>query len=161
MNLTCDLYRSPGQAWGFRLQGGVEYRAQLGVKKVTPGSPAGRSLRANDEILVINNVNTKEMSHKEAEQMIKNSGDRLSLTIRRGDDPLASYRPDGPIRFNVQRAQQVQQAMGMSAHSPVGYSPTINGYGPAPSGPTTGYPWPVNVPMQNQPAPSVHYNSYY
>lgn len=35
MNMTCDLYRNSGEPWGFRLQGGSDYRAQLGVKKVT------------------------------------------------------------------------------------------------------------------------------
>ena len=74
---------------------------------------------------------------------------------------MASYRPAGPIKFNIQRAQQVQQAMGMPATSPVAYSPTVNGYAGVPNGPSTGYPWPVNVTMQSQPAPRVQYSSYY
>lgn len=53
------------------------------VLQVSPGGPAARSLRAMDEIITINNVPTKNMKHKEAEQLIRNSGDSLSLTIKR------------------------------------------------------------------------------
>lgn len=77
---------------------------------------------------------------------------------------MANYRPNGPIKFNVQRAQQVQQDMGMPATSPIDYGPTINGYSPPVNGyatQNTGYPWPVNVTRQNPPSNIVQYDSYY
>ena len=40
-------------------------------------------LRAGDEIMTINNVLTKDLSHREAEHLIKTSGDHVALNIKR------------------------------------------------------------------------------
>lgn len=89
------------------------------------------------------------------------------LFFCRGDNPLAQYRPDGPIKFNVQRAQAAQQAMGVSlspsgpplaviapAYPGVnmnGYSPQINGYGPPDN----------DIYQQQAYTQNLQYTSYY
>ena len=93
----------------------------------------------------------------------------LLFVFDRGENPLAHYRPEGPIKFNVHRAQQAQQAMGIPASYP-GYSPqAINGYSPAVNGYTSPqqppaqspFPWNASVVMQGQPVRNVDYESFY
>jgi len=63
--------------------GGLMFFSLNNFFKVTPGSPAARSLRANDDILAINNIPTANMTHKEAEKLIRQSGDQVVFTLRR------------------------------------------------------------------------------
>lgn len=93
---------------------------------------------------------------------------KCCFLLVRGDNPLAHYRPEGPIKFNVQRAQQAQQAMGVSlpistpgrnvypAATPA--YPVINGY----ISPINGYPPESNIYQQpNHNQQDIHYTSYY
>lgn len=78
-----QIQRPPGASWGFRLQGGRDFCADLSVKKVQPGSPAERALRAGDLIVAIGNQPTNVMTHMQANGMIKSAGNAIQFTIIR------------------------------------------------------------------------------
>eukprot|EP00794_Sanderia_malayensis_P016682 gene16682-18376_t len=74
-----------GGPWGFRLQGGKDFGIPLNIARVTPGSKAAiKLLSAGDIIQEINNVNTENLNHMEAQNLIKNAGTRLQLKIKKG-----------------------------------------------------------------------------
>ncbi|KAK3101132.1 hypothetical protein FSP39_001197 [Pinctada imbricata] len=102
-----QLHRqSSMEPWGFRLQGGRDYRQQLCVKKVNPGTPSAGQLAPGDTIVGINNANAQAMTHMQAQTMIKNSGNNLALTVMRGyggPDRIQSIAPKGPVKFQPRR----------------------------------------------------------
>ncbi|CAF0918454.1 unnamed protein product [Didymodactylos carnosus] len=61
------------QSWGFRLQGGADFRSGLSVKKVTANSPAHNKIYPGDGLVFIEGRDTSKMSHSEAEELIRNS----------------------------------------------------------------------------------------
>ena len=80
--MAVTLYRSSAfEPWGFRLQGGADYRTQLTVKQVVRGSPAERNLLPGDVILSINGALARSFSHSEASQMIRDSGTSIQLQV--------------------------------------------------------------------------------
>ncbi|CAD5120925.1 DgyrCDS9480 [Dimorphilus gyrociliatus] len=84
--------------WGFRLQGGRDFRMALSVKKVEPRSPADGQLHSGDAILAIDGYDASQMTHAQAQQMIRNSGNTLQLTVNKG--LFQSLKPTGPIKFS-------------------------------------------------------------
>ena len=86
--MAVTLYRSSAfEPWGFRLQGGADYRTQLTVKQVVRGSPAERNLLPGDVILSINGTLARSFSHAEAAQMVRDSGTSIQLQVL----PYASF----------------------------------------------------------------------
>jgi len=74
-----------GGPWGIRLQGGKDFGVALNVARVTPGSKAAnKRLMAGDQILVINGQETSNLKHTDAQNLIKNAGDRLQLKLKQG-----------------------------------------------------------------------------
>jgi len=70
--------------WGFRLQGGKDFRIPLSIKKVSSDSPAGISgLSDGDIILQINGVPSTEITHQQGINMIKAAGLTLDLVAER------------------------------------------------------------------------------
>jgi len=70
--------------WGFRLQGGKDFRIPLSIKKVNSDSPAGISgLTDGDIILQINGVPSTEITHQQGINMIKSAGLELHLVAER------------------------------------------------------------------------------
>lgn len=97
---TVNLNRpSPHMSWGFRLQGGTDFRQELSVKKVEPNSPAHGQLNQGDAILSIGGYDARQMTHAQASQMIKNSTTSLQLTLQKGQ--FRSIKPTGPIKFSA------------------------------------------------------------
>lgn len=78
------------QSWGFRLQGGTDFRLPLSIKKVVGGSPVHNKIFPGDGVAAINGKDTQTMSHDEAENLIRQSL-QLNLVLRRGQ--LALIRP--------------------------------------------------------------------
>jgi len=73
-----------GVAWGFRLQGGTDFRIPLSIKKVTSDSPAGVSgLTDGDIIHQINGIPATEITHQQGINMIKSAGLELNLVAER------------------------------------------------------------------------------
>jgi len=106
--MTVQLHRGDSMtSWGFRLQGGTDFRAELSVKKVTPNTPASQGgLNSGDAIIAINNYDTRQMTHGQASQIIKNAGNVLTLHVHKGHGGMSSLlKPTGPVKFSQARAQ--------------------------------------------------------
>ncbi|KAK3090073.1 hypothetical protein FSP39_008954 [Pinctada imbricata] len=69
--------------WGFRLQGGREFGQPLAVQRVTPGSVASGSLTTGDVILKIGSTNVTNCTHSEGQDLIRNAGNTIQLTIKK------------------------------------------------------------------------------
>jgi hypothetical protein len=59
------------QPWGFRLQGGLDYRLHLSVKKISPNSPAHNRLHPGDVIVAIQGKDCTEYTHQQGHDEIK------------------------------------------------------------------------------------------
>jgi C-terminal processing protease CtpA/Prc len=75
--------QDPTQSWGFRLQGGSDYRLSLSVKKVVPNSPAYNRLHPGDVIVAIQGQDATSLSHQQSHDLIKDSGNSLNLMVRK------------------------------------------------------------------------------
>jgi len=84
----------PNQSWGFRLQGGVDFRERLSIKKVTPNTPAATvQLRPGDAIISIGGYDAQQLTHNQASQMIKSAGYMLQMTVDKG--ACSTIKPGG------------------------------------------------------------------
>ncbi|KAM8880207.1 PDZ and LIM domain protein 3-like isoform 2-T2 [Spinachia spinachia] len=108
--------------WGFRLTGGKDFNQPLTVSRITPGSKAAAAnLCAGDVIVAIEGVPTTNMLHCEAQNRIKESARRLSLTVERNESSLWSPRvvEDGknhPYKVNLEAEKQEYKPIG-AAHN--------------------------------------------
>ncbi|CAF3272008.1 unnamed protein product [Rotaria socialis] len=95
-----ELERSSlDQSWGFRLQGGADFRLPLSIKKVIPNSPSHNKIHPGDAVALIDGQDASSMTHNDAENLIRNSL-RLQLVVRRGQ--LNTIRPTkGTVKFNA------------------------------------------------------------
>ncbi|XP_061178063.1 PDZ and LIM domain protein 1-like [Saccostrea echinata] len=96
------------EPWGFRLQGGQDFRQQLTIKKVQPNSPCAGRLSAGDSVLGINNYDSRQLTHAQAQNLIRQSGNNLQLTVLRnqsGLERIDSLKPKGPVKFSPWRQQ--------------------------------------------------------
>ncbi|CAF1055305.1 unnamed protein product [Rotaria sp. Silwood1] len=97
------------QSWGFRLQGGIDYRLPLSIKKVIANSPSHNKLHPGDGIASIEGQDATTMKHEDAENLIRNSL-RLQLILRRGQfTPIRPSRP--PIKFGPGPQAHVNSAL--------------------------------------------------
>ncbi|KAL1471946.1 hypothetical protein MTO96_023415 [Rhipicephalus appendiculatus] len=119
VSLRRDFSATP---WGFRLQGGFDLNAPLTIQRVFLGSPSEGELHRGDLVLKIGDRDTSRMTHNEATELIRNSGNNLNLIVQRspgphspastpttpkpagmvsGGHPLAgaTYRPAGPPAY--------------------------------------------------------------
>uniref|UniRef100_A0A224ZC41 Z band alternatively spliced pdz motif protein 66 n=1 Tax=Rhipicephalus zambeziensis TaxID=60191 RepID=A0A224ZC41_9ACAR len=119
VSLRRDFSATP---WGFRLQGGFDLNAPLTIQRVFLGSPSEGELHRGDLVLKIGDRDTSRMTHNEATELIRNSGNNLNLIVHRspgphspastpttpkpagmvsGGHPLAgaTYRPAGPPAY--------------------------------------------------------------
>ncbi|XP_067655944.1 PDZ and LIM domain protein 4-like isoform X1 [Haliotis asinina] len=98
--------RSVQEPWGFRLQGGSDYRMALCIKKVEPGSPSQGHLTPGDIILAIGGRTSQGLTHAQAQNMIRGSGNALLLSLQRGGENFDHIKPKGPIKFAPWKHQQ-------------------------------------------------------
>ncbi|XP_066303478.1 PDZ and LIM domain protein 7-like isoform X1 [Branchiostoma lanceolatum] len=133
----------PGPApWGFRLSGGKEFSLPLFIFRVTPG---GRAAMANiapgDVIVRIGHCEAENLTHIEAQKIIKTHIRQLELTLIREDmysRPLPAI-PAGPSAPTIQaqpaRFQPASVPASDTAPSAGLYNPTpTNGlYNPTPT----------------------------
>ncbi|CAB3978753.1 PDZ and LIM domain 7-like, partial [Paramuricea clavata] len=81
---TFEVSLYGGSPWGFRLQGGKEFRAPLLIAKVTAGSKAAKQgILIGDLLVSINNEPCDDMTHSNALNRVKKSGKDLILTLER------------------------------------------------------------------------------
>jgi len=73
-----------GKPWGMRLKGGKKLGAPLSVDHVNPGSKAyNEGLLVNDQIISINDQSTLDMTLLDAQDVVRDTGDELRLSITR------------------------------------------------------------------------------
>jgi len=88
-----------GVAWGFRLQGGTDFRIPLSIKKVTSDSPAGVSgLTDGDIIHQINGIPATEITHQQGINMIKSAGLELNLVAESTDVRYVLKKPSELVK---------------------------------------------------------------
>lgn len=73
----------PSQPWGFRIQGGADYRLQLAVKKVNQNTPAFNNLNSGDVIMAIEGKDCTRLEHQKCHDMIASCPFVLHLTIQK------------------------------------------------------------------------------
>ncbi len=81
------------RGFGFSIRGGREFHSMpLFVLRIAVDGPAAADgrLRVGDQIVEINGVNTKNMTHAEAIELIKSGGTMVRLLVRRGKVPPAA-----------------------------------------------------------------------
>lgn len=91
------------QPWGFRLQGGKDFRMQLSIKKVERGSPCEGALKPGDAILAIGGNDATTLTHGQAQNLIKAAGNMLQMTVRKGwvtDDNFRHLQKGNNIKFS-------------------------------------------------------------
>ncbi|XP_046839060.1 synaptopodin 2-like protein [Xenia sp. Carnegie-2017] len=91
---TFEVLLQGGSPWGFRLQGGKEFGAPLLIARVTDGSKAEKNgILVGDVLISINHESCETMTHTNALNYIKKSGNELHLTLDRrpfdSNDPYA------------------------------------------------------------------------
>ncbi|XP_034948712.1 membrane-associated guanylate kinase, WW and PDZ domain-containing protein 1 [Chelonus insularis] len=75
------------RGFGFSIRGGREFQNMpLFVLQIADNGPAAidNRLRVGDQIIEINGINTKNMTHAEAIEIIRNGGPSVRLLVRRG-----------------------------------------------------------------------------
>ncbi|CAF1086015.1 unnamed protein product [Adineta steineri] len=82
-------------SWGFRLQGGTDFRTPFIVNKINPGSPADGNLQRGDVILIIDQKPVSSMLHNEALELIQRAGGQITFLVQRGSN-LYSQAPSFP-----------------------------------------------------------------
>lgn len=172
--------------WGFRLQGGKDFKTPLTVQRVFVGSPADGELHRGDAILGINGYDAANMIHKQAQDLIKNAGGTINLIVRKasgGGPPRVvssqsrqgfqaalpadqgSYRSRGLDTFTPKPAPPIGSVV-TNAHAPrhshlphaqTGFVPNQFGTDYSQPGPARSYSAPPNRP-RGPPAPGSMLN---
>jgi len=86
--------RSDSEGFGFQIVSSV-YRSGSCIGKIIEGSPAARcgNLKVNDRIIAINGVNILRMHHGEIVNLIRDSGNVVTLTVGPPEDNPAAAAP--------------------------------------------------------------------
>ncbi|CAG5119086.1 unnamed protein product [Candidula unifasciata] len=101
IHLFRDSFNTP---WGFRLQGGKDLHQPLTVQRVFSNSPAEGELQRGDVILSINNRDASELTHKQAQDLIKHGGGQIELVINRPPPGVSLWPLSPPIITHQPRA---------------------------------------------------------
>jgi hypothetical protein len=82
------------RGFGFSIRGGREFHSMpLFVLRMAVDGPAAQDgrLRVGDQLIEINGASTKNMTHGEAIELIKNGGMAVRLLVRRGKAPNSAF----------------------------------------------------------------------
>ncbi|XP_062380096.1 PDZ and LIM domain protein 7 isoform X2 [Sardina pilchardus] len=92
MSMYCVTLNGPAP-WGFRLQGGKDFNMPLTVSRLTPGGKAAQAgVGVGDLVVSIADSNAEEMTHVEAQNMIRAATDSLTLTLHRANAPGQEHK---------------------------------------------------------------------
>ncbi|PSN56094.1 hypothetical protein C0J52_05890 [Blattella germanica] len=123
------------RGFGFSIRGGREFQNMpLFVLQIAENGPAaldGR-LKIGDQIIEINGINTKNMTHAEAIEIIRNGGPSVRLLVRRGGKvppppPIGDPSGAPAVNSNLRPSSSLAQPNGPVRHS----SPCEPGLGAA------------------------------
>ncbi|BFZ03330.1 hypothetical protein BsWGS_06369 [Bradybaena similaris] len=124
---TVWLQRSTANMpWGFRMIGGSEFGLPLTIQRVTPGSVAAAALGSGDVIIKIGNVMATNLEHSEAQDLVRESGNVLQLTVK---------KPGGPVLTDSIPSSDSEYGNQLSIH--------VDGYNAIPKG------FGVGIPLNN------------
>ncbi|XP_067047451.1 sorbin and SH3 domain-containing protein 1 homolog isoform X2 [Acropora muricata] len=131
-----EVVLSGGAPWGFRLQGGKEFRAPLRIAKVTSNSKAEKA-GITEGLLVrsINSANCEDWTHSDALNSIKRTGSVLKLVLSRrpasSPDPVlnsggfftssSSYTTDNIEDGNITRISSASFKPSSSSNNSLSY----------------------------------------
>lgn len=84
-----EVFLQGGSPWGFRLQGGKEFRVPLRISKIEHGGKADiAGIKVGDEVTEINEVKTETLYHTEALTAVKRAHSTLSLVLLRNENEV-------------------------------------------------------------------------
>lgn len=113
-----------GSPWGFRLVGGCDFRANLAISKVTPGGKAScAGLKPGDVITSINSLDTTQMTHLEAQNLVKATGATLVLGIASNSAAADGGNVAAPAPQNTNNKPKTYQS---STTIPIGKPATFS-----------------------------------
>ncbi|XP_069694002.1 membrane-associated guanylate kinase, WW and PDZ domain-containing protein 1 isoform X2 [Periplaneta americana] len=113
------------RGFGFSIRGGREFQNMpLFVLQIAESGPAaldGR-LKIGDQIIEINGINTKNMTHAEAIEIIRNGGPSVRLLVRRGGKvppppPIGDSAGATSVNSNLRPSSSLAQPNGPVRHS--------------------------------------------
>eukprot|EP00117_Sycon_ciliatum_P006155 scpid25991/ scgid9812/ Sorbin and SH3 domain-containing protein 1; Ponsin; SH3 domain protein 5; SH3P12; c-Cbl-associated protein len=114
-----DVVLTGGAPWGFRLQGGREFRSPLRILKVTAGGKAERAgLKESDYLVAINGESCDDCLHNYALQRVKSAGASLTLSISRGAASKRSSSVFDEQRTSASSASSVTSPAGKAKVAP-------------------------------------------
>jgi len=134
-----------GRGFGFSIRGGREFQSMpLFVLRIAVDGPAAADgrLRVGDQIVEINGVNTKNMTHADAIDLIKSGGASVRLLVRRSNsggkvppliDHLGGMSQLSPTPNPMMSATASVSALTNVVHSGLGHTRPVS----AMSQPTT------------------------
>jgi len=127
------------RGFGFSIRGGREFHSMpLFVLRMAVDGPAAMDgrLRVGDQLIEINSQSTKNMTHGEAIELIKNGGMTVRLLVRRGKAPNSAFldqaglSPTSPTPVSVGRPVSSLSQPGPS--QPPGHQGPHGPHGPGP-----------------------------
>nr|XP_033778062.1 membrane-associated guanylate kinase, WW and PDZ domain-containing protein 3-like isoform X2 [Geotrypetes seraphini] len=79
--------------FGFSLRGGSEYKMKIYILGLMEGGPAERNqkMQVSDQLIEINGRSTRGMTHSEAVELIRRSGNTVHLQLKRGNGIVPDY----------------------------------------------------------------------
>lgn len=104
--------------WGFRLIGGKDFNQPLSISRINPGSKAAMAnLCPGDVIIAIGGTPAENLMHCEAQNIIRDCGNQLYLTIERPETKLWSpnVAVEGkvnPFKINLEAEPQEFRPIG-------------------------------------------------
>ncbi|XP_021927239.1 membrane-associated guanylate kinase, WW and PDZ domain-containing protein 2-like isoform X3 [Zootermopsis nevadensis] len=113
------------RGFGFSIRGGREFQNMpLFVLQIAESGPAAMDgrLKIGDQIIEINGINTKNMTHAEAIEIIRNGGPSVRLLVRRGGKvppppPVGDPANAPAVNTNLRPGSSLAQPNGPVRHS--------------------------------------------
>ncbi|KAL8602792.1 hypothetical protein ACOMHN_055175 [Nucella lapillus] len=107
--LQVRLFRdSFSKPWGFRLQGGRDIGHPLCIQRVFSNSPAEGELQRGDQVLTIGGRPATELTHQQAQDIVKRGSAQIDLTVFRPAPSRVSTTATFTPAAQRPRAQSLQ-----------------------------------------------------
>ncbi|CAM1323211.1 Uncharacterised protein g8324 [Pycnogonum litorale] len=114
-----ELYRGT-RGFGFSIRGGQEFQNMpLFVLRIAENGPAHQDgrLQVGDQIIEINGINTKNITHAEAIEIIKQGGTNVRLLVKRGGKIPAPIDQDASVNVVSSNQSHPMLSNSTSSHS--------------------------------------------
>ncbi|GAB0090466.1 PDZ domain-containing protein [Sergentomyia squamirostris] len=84
--------------WGIRLVGGSDLDTPLIITKVTLGSPAYGEVIRGDIITKIQDYDSRDLRHEDAQHLFKNAGNQIKVVVQRNNSVAGQNLSNGSSR---------------------------------------------------------------